>query len=291
MKKTYLAVLLAAMLSMSLAGCGKNISEETSTPETTTAAAADTEPVGTAQTETASEETVQQTLTTTETTGPETTIASGTTSAAAGSTTTATTQATTRVASRGGSSSSRGSTSRTPTYTPSNDTQQQVTDAPEPEQQTEPTTLSPEETPIEPPAGWTWYVEDAAYDGEFFSVPVKADAGFELVEGEQGDAYGFETFLANLEKGNVAAAEMTQRSNRVAGQDSTIVTFYLLPPEDAQPGQTYTLTITRLSVGNYAGQNFNESYGIQLGSATLTIPEPETEPAAEPDLEQEPENA
>ena len=65
---------------------------------------------------------------------------------------------------------------------------------------------------------------------------------------------------------------MTQKSNRVAGQDTTVAYYYLSPPAGAQSGTSYTVTITGLSVGNYGGQNFNETNGIHLGSTTITIP-------------------
>ena len=294
MRRKKTAVLLAALLLLSLSGCGSKSAEETVPPEMTTAAetnasttsAADTttaatttQPTGTTATETAATSTNTGTAATTTNTAPAVTQ---TVPATTGKATTAPPKATTQVR----------PTVRTPATQPPAPAAEVPEQTAAPEPQTE-VTLSPEETPIEAPAGWTWYLEDAVFDGTSIAVPVKvredpgiygynmnllidgmsiADAGFTLADVEQGDAYGFETFLANLEKGNIAGAEMTQKVNHTAGQDATVAVYYLIPPEDAQPGQTYTVSITGLSVGNYAGQNFNESNGIQTVAATITIP-------------------
>ena len=304
MKRTHFAALLAAVMTLSLAGCGKQITENVNPTETTATTAAETE----SETTTTSAATTASTTTTASTSDTvSTTTTAAQTSAAPASTTAASTAAT--------KASTAATTARAAVssgvYTPARPQTQNPTPAPSPTEAPQPaTTLSPEETPIEPPAGWTWYLEDATFDGQCFAVPIKvkedpgiygynlnltingmsiADAGFKLVEIEQGDAYAFSTFMPNLQKGTLAAAENIETNNRIAGQEATVAIYYLTPPEDAQPGQVYQLAITGLSVGNYANQKFNETNGIQLGAATLTIPEPaettaspaEVPPAAE----------
>ena len=294
MRRIQIAVLLAAVLTMSFTGCGKQITEEVPPTETTTAAVSETETqpetttTATTTTTTASTTTTAAssvTVSTTTTAAQTTPAAAATTAPATAAAPKATTAATAARSVSSGAYTPARPQNQTPAPTPT-----PATEAPQPE-----TTLSPEETPIEPPAGWTWYLDEAVYDGTCFAVPVKvkedpgifgynltlningmsiADAGFELVEIEEGDAYHFPNFLANVQKGSIAGAESNAKNNSIAGQEATVATYYLIPPADAQPGQTFEITITGLSVGNYANQKFNETNGIQLGALTLTIPEP-----------------
>ncbi len=292
MKRTYLAVLLAGLLCMGLAGCGKNVTEDSKNPETTTIAS-ESDTNDTTDTDVTSDTIAQETAFMTDTTASQ-----DTSETAASETTGASPAATTQAANAAPSGGNTVRTTQAPaTQAPAPAATQApapaATQAPAPatEPQTQP--LTPEEQPIVPPAGWTWYVGEAAFEDGYFKIPVKVkddpgiygynmnlsingmsitEAGFELLDVEQGDAYGFDTFMTNAEKGNIAGTEMTQKSNRVAGQDTTVAYYYLSPPAGAQSGTSYTVTITGLSVGNYGGQNFNETNGIHLGSTTITIP-------------------
>lgn len=146
---------------------------------------------------------------------------------------------------------------------------------------------------------WTWYVEDTTFDPEkdaYVTIPIKVAKdqgtfGFKaniLVDGKSFEAAGFSveesgnddgpyaslTMVQNHETGEYAAAEGGKASNSTAEDGEQVIYFVVIPPEDAQPGQVYNITIENLLVTSLDADNNTLTFtppAVTAVGGTLTI--------------------
>jgi hypothetical protein len=166
---------------------------------------------------------------------------------------------------------------------------------------------------------WTWYADDVVYDpaadpdkmGVAVNVYVTKDpgtygfqftpqidgkgldaSGFEF-EVEQADGgYAFTTFTSNEENGKTGGS-FAEKKNAQVADGTAVVTFYVVPPADAKPGQTYKFSIKELLVGDFEEKQYTPatidgSITIAGGTDTPETPtEKETEKTTEAPTEKE----